>query len=62
MAAVVRCWVGSAGRARPDAVPDRPLGWFWVAVVTEAAASALEIVDLLGFQEPLWLDLSLAGS
>ena len=40
MAAVMRCWVGSAGRARPDAVPDRPRGWFLVAVVTEAAASA----------------------
>ena len=41
MAAVMRCWVGSAGRARPDAVPDRPRGWFFLlAVVTEAAASA----------------------
>jgi hypothetical protein len=40
MAAVMRCWVGSAGRARPDAARDRSLGWFVVAVVTEAAASA----------------------
>jgi hypothetical protein len=52
MAAVMRCWVGSAGRARPDAVHDRPRWWFVLAVVTEAAASAWNLVDLLGFQEP----------
>jgi hypothetical protein len=53
MAAVVRCWVGSAGRARPDAVLGRPRGSFVVAVFTEAAASAINYVDLLEFHEPL---------
>jgi hypothetical protein len=37
MAAVVRFLVGP-GRARPDAESVRPLGWIWMAVVTEAAA------------------------
>jgi hypothetical protein len=47
MAAVVRFWVGVAGRARPDAVLGRPRRSLVVAVFTEAAASAIKYVKLL---------------
>jgi hypothetical protein len=50
MAAVMRCWVGSAGRARPDAALDRSLGSFVVAVVTEAAASAGKMLICWSFK------------
>ena len=58
MAAVMRCWVGCAGRARPDAVSDRPQWWFVLAVVTEAAASA-GIRGFAGFSRAWRLGLSL---